>query len=130
MENSLPIMTNKFKREFKSFKKKCPSLKEDLHRFYAALLTHIELNGKVPSPQYAPVSGLGKDFKCDAYVAKKFYCEKMNRGANSGFRISFIYCKKTNLIYFVEFYFKSKKQVEDKNRLIKQCNEILNEINN
>ena len=43
----------------------------------------------------------------------------MNKGMKSGFRITFIHDPSENLIYFVQFYFKSKNEIEDKERINK-----------
>jgi len=116
--------TKKFSREFKKFKKKCRSLNGDFERFETVLNSHIKINnGKVPESEYFRVSGLGENFVCNAFIAKKFHCEKMGGGANSGFRISFIHCEADNTIYFIEFYFKSNNSTQkaDLSRIIKQC---------
>jgi len=116
--------TPKFKREFKKFRKKCKSIHSDFERFENVLEKQIHVNnGKVPETEYFRVSGIGKNFKCDAFIAKKFHYEKMGGGANSGFRISFIYCEPYNEIYYVEFYFKSNNSTQkaDLSRIVKQC---------
>jgi len=116
--------TPKFKREFKKFRKRCRSIHSDFERFEMVLKKQIKVNNsKVPETEYFRVSGIGKDFKCDAFIAKKFHCEKMGGGANSGFRISFIYCKIYNEVYYIEFYFKSKNSTQkaDLSRIVKQC---------
>jgi hypothetical protein len=116
--------TNKFKREFKSFKKKCRSIVDDFERFERVLNTQITINeNNVPESEYYRISGIGEGFKCDAFIAKKFHCENMNRGSNSGFRISFIYCKESNELFFIQIYFKSKNSTQnaDLSRIVKQC---------
>ena len=67
--------------------------------------------------KYFRIAGLDECVTLPAFVAKAFYCEKMNKGMKSGFRITFIYDPSENLIYFVQFYFKSKNEIEDKNRI-------------
>ncbi len=69
--------------------------------------------------KYFRIAGLDDCVTLPAFVAKAFYCEKMNRGMKSGFRITFIYDPSENLIYFVQFYFKSQNEVEDKSRINK-----------
>ena len=41
----------------------------------------------------------------------------MNKGSKSGFRISFIYDASEYYVYFVEFYFKQKNEIENKDRI-------------
>ncbi|MDR2831115.1 MAG: hypothetical protein LBB45_08845 [Methanobrevibacter sp.] len=60
-----------------NLKKKYPSLKDDFKHFQEAFI--IQIKGNVPQPYYTPVPGLGKDYKCKTYIAKKFHCEKINR---------------------------------------------------
>ncbi len=110
----------KFLKEKRKFKSKCPSIDRDFKRFEIALKIKIQDNNfKVPvdNKQIFQISGLDKSVFLPAFVVKSFYCEKMNKGSNSGFRITFIWDPKKRSIYFVEFYFKQKKDVEDKNRI-------------
>ena len=48
--------------------------------------------------KYFRIAGLDDCVTLPAFVAKAFYCEKMNRGMKSGFRITFIYDPSENLI--------------------------------
>lgn len=112
----------KFKKEKRKFFRKCPSLEIDFDDFLTALKTDIKYNNyEVPTDnnKYFKIKGLSADVSYPAFVAKRFYCEKMGKGANSGFRLTFLYDKSEQLIYFVEFYFKGNKKLEDKQRIEK-----------
>lgn len=111
---------NKFLKEKSKLSKKCPSIEKDFNRFLKSLITDIQYNNsEVPlnTKKYSRIAGLNKAVYLPAFVAKVFYCEKMNKGSKSGFRITFIYDDTENLIYFVQFYFKSKNEIEDKDRI-------------
>ena len=100
--------------------RKCPSIEGNFEDFKKALMVDIKYNNyTVPTgnDKYFRIAGLDDCVTLPAFVAKAFYCEKMNRGMKSGFRITFIYDPSENLIYFVQFYFKSKHEVEDKERI-------------
>lgn len=110
----------KFLKEKRKFKNKCPSLDKDFKRFEIALKIKIQENDfmvPVDNKQIFQISGLNKSVYLPAFVVKSFYCEKMNKGSNSGFRITFVWDPKEKFIYFVEFYFKQNKDVEDKTRI-------------
>ena len=110
----------KFLKEKRKLTQQCRSIDEDFEDFKKALITDIKYNNyTVPTDteKYFRIAGLDKCVTLPAFVAKVFYCEKMNRGSHSGFRITFIYDPSENLIYFVQFYFKSKNEIEDKERI-------------
>jgi len=112
----------KFLKEKRKLSRKCRSIEGDFEDFKKALMVDIKYNNyTVPTDteKYFRISGLDKSITLPAFVAKVFYCEKMNRGSHSGFRITFIYDPSENYIYFVQFYFKSKDEIEDKERINK-----------
>ena len=110
----------KFPKEKRKMIAKCPSLKEDFETFKNALCTDIIYNNfDVPTNnnKYFQISGLSKNVTLPVFIVKKFRCQDINKGSDSGFRLTFVYDKKERLIYFVEFYHKNKKKIEDKNRI-------------
>ncbi len=112
----------KFLKEKDKFVKICPSIEGDFEVFLDILKTDIIYNNyNVPTnnKKYYKIAGLDKKVFMPAFVAKAFYCEKMNKGRKSGFRITFIYDPSINFLYFVEFYYKGKKEIEDKERINK-----------
>ena len=121
MMNQIEIGYDKhFLKEKRKFNRKCPSIEEDFKLFEKALKVDLEDNDyQIPlnNKKYFKISGLDKNVTLPAFVAKTFYCKKMNKGSKSGFRITFIYDPSTRFIYFVEFYFKQKNEIEDKDRI-------------
>ena len=110
----------RFLKEKRKFNRKCPSIDDDLKRFEKALKVDIKDNNyQIPldNKKYSKISGLNDNVTLPAFVAKVFYCKKMNKGSKSGFRITFVYDPSERFIYFVEFYFKQKNEIEDKNRI-------------
>ena len=63
------------------------------------------------------VSGLDNYVNIPAFIIKKFRCEGINKGANSGFRITFLFDKDEGRFVFVEMFNKNKKNIPDKNRI-------------
>lgn len=121
MTNQIEIGYDKrFLKEKRKFKRKCNSIDEDFERFEKALkVDQKDNNYKIPldTKKYSKISGLDKNVTLPAFVAKVFYCKKMNKGSKSGFRISFIYDPDEYFIYFVEFYFKQNNEIENKERI-------------
>ena len=121
MTNQIEIGYDKrFLKEKRKFKRKCPSIDEDFERFEKALKVDLKDNDyKIPldTKKYSKISGLDKNVTLPVFVAKVFYCKKMNKGSKSGFRISFIYDQDEYYIYFVEFYFKQSNEIENKERI-------------
>lgn len=121
MTNQIEIAYDKrFLKEKRKFSRKCSSIDGDFKRFEKALMVDLEDNNyKVPldTKKYSKISGLAPYVTLPAFVAKVFYCKKMNKGSKSGFRISFIYDQSSRYIYFVEFYFKQTNEVENKERI-------------
>ncbi len=112
----------KFLKEKRKLARKCPSIDDDFKKFENALKTDITYNNYVVptnNDKYFQIAGLNENVILPAFVSKWFYCEKINKGANSGFRITFIYDPSINLIYFIQFYHKSKVEIEDKERINK-----------
>lgn len=63
------------------------------------------------------ISGLESYVNIPAFIIKKFRCEGINRGANSGFRITFLFDKEDSRFVFVEIFNKNKKKIPDKTRI-------------
>ena len=83
-------MTNQieigYDKRFLKEKRKCPSIDEDFKRFEKALKVDLKDNNyKIPlnTKKYSKISGLDKEVILPAFVAKVFYCEKMNRESKS-----------------------------------------------
>ena len=111
MMNSIEVyFDKKFIKEKNKFKRICPSIESDFNRFLTSLKIQIQENDyRVPvdNENIYRISGLDRSVTLPAFIVKSFYCEKLNRGKKSGFRITFIYD------------FKKHKEIEDKNRINK-----------
>lgn len=109
----------KFKKEFNKIikRKKCPTLKNDFKLLLDALILSLNENHRFPKHVCMHVVGLDTSVKFPAFIVKKFRCKNINRGANSGFRITFVFDSKEKKFIFVEFFRKSTKDVEDKTRI-------------
>lgn len=110
----------KFLKEKRKLARKCPSIDKDFERFLQALKIDIQYNNfEVPinNKKYFKIAGLDESVYLPAFIAKVFYCEKMNKGNHSGLRITFIFDPCNHLLYFIQFYFKGKHEMEDKERI-------------
>ena len=79
---------------------KCPSLKKNFETFKETLCTDIIYNNfDVPTHnnKYFRISGLSKNVTLPAFIVKRFRCKDINKGADSEFRLTFIYDKKRDL---------------------------------
>ena len=104
-----------FGKELKKFCRKYRHLGEDLERAKKVLNYDPENPNLVQR-----ISGLGKDVQMPIYKLRKFRSTDFKgKGSRSGFRIIYAYDKKENRIIFVEIYHKSRKKVEDRNRISK-----------
>ena len=114
----------KFKKEFNKVLKKhqCPSLKSDFKLLYDALIKYLQNIDKFPPHICMHIAGLDNSVSVPAFIVKRFRCEGINKGANSGFRITFLFDLDEGKFIFVEFFNKNKKDVEDKKRI----NEMFN----
>jgi hypothetical protein len=61
------------------------------------------------------IAGLENYVNVPAFIIKKFRCEGINKGVNSGFRITFLFDKEESKFIFVELFHKNKKKIPDKN---------------
>ena len=108
-----------FKKEFNKLLKKCPSLEEDFELLKNAMNADLNYNQqKFPKSKYFQIKGLGEKVILPVFKIKKFRCKAIKKGNRSGFRFTFVFHKEEALIYFVQIYYKSKNQKEDKNRII------------
>ena len=123
----------KFKKEFNKIlnKHNCPTLKSDFKLLYDILIQHLSESNKFAPHICMHISGLESYVTVPAFIIKKFRCEGINRGANSGFRITFLFDMEESKFIFVELFNKNKKSIPDKDRINKlflRENKILNEL--
>ena len=109
----------KFKKEFNKILKqyKCPTLKEDFKLLYDILTQHLQENNKFEAHMCMHIAGLDNRVVLPAFIIKKFRCEGINKGSNSGFRLTFIFDKEEDRFIFVEMYRKKTKKIPNKNRI-------------
>ncbi len=110
---------HKFKKEFnKTFAKhKCPTIKEDFKLLYDTLIQQLHETDKFGVHMCMRISGLDNYVNIPAFIIKKFRCKGINKGVNSGFRITFLYDEEEGRFIFVELFHKNKKKIPDKNRI-------------
>ena len=109
----------RFLREKRKLMREYPSIENDFEDFKTALITDIRYNNySVPhdNKKYFRITGLDETVSLPAFLGKAFYCEKMNKGSNSGFRVTFIYDPSENLILFIQFYHEDETKI-DKERI-------------
>lgn len=112
----------KFDKELEKLSDKCSSLNDDFERLKKVLLKDLERgNHRLTQDRYLQIPGLGKSVVFPVFKVKKFRCKTIPKGNRSKFRFIFILSRKHNIIYFVECYYKSKKEVENRKRIQKIC---------
>lgn len=109
----------KFKKEFnKIFKKnKCPSIKKDFKLLYDVLIQELTEQNEFKANTCNRMAGLENIVTLPAFIIKKFRCKKIKKGANSGFRITFLFDKEESRFIFVEIFNKNKKPTPNKDRI-------------
>ena len=115
------IYLPKFKDEHDYFIKrnKCSSLIDDLERLKKAMNQNFKDNNSkfTVDRGYFPISGLSNKVHFQCFIIKSFRCKKIKKGANSGFRITFIFDEAERKIWFVEIFHKNKKKLPDLKRI-------------
>ncbi|WP_409199652.1 hypothetical protein [Methanobrevibacter sp. DSM 116169] len=111
----------KFKEEHDFFinRNKCPSLIDDLERLKMTMNQNFKDNNSRFTVErgYFPISGLNIKVIFPCFIIKRFRCKKIKKGADSGFRIVFIFDEAERKIWFVEIFHKNKKEMPDLNRI-------------
>lgn len=126
---------HKFKKEFqKTFvRHQCPTIKSDFKLLYDILIQHLSESDKFESHVCMRMAGLENHVNVPAFIIKKFRCEGINKGVNSGFRITFLFDKEESKFIFVEIFHKNKKKIPDKiglmNYLLKKLKSMMNCMN-
>ena len=108
--------TEEFERDLKRLLKKFRSLKEDIAvaKAFAIELYHTQKINKqaiFPIPQFCTDEVL-------ICKLKKFACKALKgRGVKSGIRIVYAFHVKSQLIEFIQIYFKGETENENKDRI-------------
>ncbi len=105
-----------FKRDFRQLLKKFKSLEEDFENFQKfALKAFHKLNQE--NLGIVQIPGLGFDHP-KIYKATKFACKALKgRGSATGIRIIYAYYPAEDKLFFIEIYFKSDQENEDRGRI-------------
>ena len=105
-----------FNKDLKRLSKKFPSLLEDLELVKRAAIELFHLK-KVNNNAVFPIP----DFCSDSFQVckiKKFACRSLKgRGVKSGIRVTYFFNIQTLEVVFIEIYFKSEQENEDRVRI-------------
>ena len=107
-----------FKKDFKKLVKKFKTLDEDLNTF---ITNQLKLTHKldIDNKGVVRISDLGIAYP-KIYKARKFPCKALKgKGAASGIRVIYAYYEKEDVIEFIEIYYKSNKETEDRDRILR-----------
>ncbi|MDO8659767.1 MAG: hypothetical protein Q7K54_04150 [Candidatus Parcubacteria bacterium] len=117
-------ITQEFEKDFKGLLKKFRSLEEDFEFVKIATIEpyHIGVlhNGVLEKKDTNSIFSIPNfcTEKLKICKLKKFACRALKgRGVKSGIRIIYAFHIKTNLVDFIEIYFKGEKEMEDKERI-------------
>ena len=108
--------TEEFKRDFKRLLKKFSTLTEDIKvaKSFTIELFHLK---NIDKKAIFPIPNFCSN-EIKIYKLKKFACRSLKgRGVKSGIRIIYAFHLKTDIVEFIEIYFKSEKEMEDKERI-------------
>lgn len=108
--------TNEFERDLKRLLKKFPSLNEDIEivKIFSIELFHLQ---KINKQAIFPIPNFCTDGLKICKI-KKFACKSLKgRGVASGIRIIYALHVATNIIDFIEIYFKGESENENKERI-------------
>lgn len=115
--------TKDFARDFKKLFKKFPTLIEDFktNKQYRIELFHSQ---KIDSKSILKIEGAGNSKELEFFKVKKFQCKSLKgRGAKSGIRIIYAYFPEKQKIVFIEIYFKSNLENENRQRIVDFINQ-------
>lgn len=108
--------TKEFQKDLKELLKKFSSLNEDIEtaKTFAIELFHLQ---KINKQTIFPIPNFCSE-KIIICKLKKFACKSLKgRGIKSGIRIIYAFHIETEIVDFIEIYFKGEKEIEDKERI-------------
>lgn len=116
--------TQEFRKDIKKLLKKFRNLEEDLEMVKLAIIEpyHIGIlqNGILVKKDANAIFQIPNFCTQKLIICKikKFACKSLKgRGVKSGIRIIYAFYVETNLIDFIEIYFKGEKEMEDRERI-------------
>ncbi|MDO9578740.1 MAG: hypothetical protein Q7J16_12725 [Candidatus Cloacimonadales bacterium] len=109
-----------FKKDLKKLEKRFRTLESDLQNFVTVQLKLFH-KLKLDNQGIVEIAGLGIDYP-KIYKARKFACKSLKgTGSRSGIRIIYAYYPDLDKIEFIEIYYKSNKENEDRERIEGKC---------
>lgn len=110
--------TDEYKKDLKKLSKRFKTLPEDIEVLKKVLA--VEPDERPPMSER--VGGLGA---AEIIIkVRKIACRAMkSKGSNTGLRMIYCYKKKEEEIFLIEIYFKGDKEKEDRERILRWCNE-------
>lgn len=115
--------TEEFQKDFKKLLKKYRSLKEDLElaKIAAIELFHLKKNNNL---SVFPIPGFCTEEQLVCKI-KKFACKALKgRGSKSGIRIIYAFHVKSLKVDFIEIYFKTDQEIENRERIKQYLNSL------
>jgi hypothetical protein len=107
-----------FEKDFKKLAQKFRTLEDDFNTFITSQLklTHKK---NIDNKGVVRISDLGIEHP-KIYKARKFACKALKgKGAASGIRVIYAYYEQEDVIEFIEIYYKSDKDTENRERIMK-----------
>ena len=108
---------DEYKKDLKKLSKKFRTLADDIEVVKKVLF----VNSDARPPFSFRIDNLGVE-TCVIKVRKIASKSFKGKGVNSGFRLIYAHFEKDDRIVLIEIYHKSKKDIEDKNRIINNFN--------
>jgi mRNA-degrading endonuclease RelE of RelBE toxin-antitoxin system len=111
-----------FERDFKRLLKKFRTLEEDLATFVDTQLV-LYHKRTIDNGGVFRIDDLGRTV-VPIFKAKKFACRSLKgKGVRSGIRVIYAYDEDRDRVKLVEIYFKSDKEIEDRERIRRRFGE-------
>jgi mRNA-degrading endonuclease RelE of RelBE toxin-antitoxin system len=111
-----------FEKDFKKLFKKFRTLNEDFEVMKANAIEMYHLDNIAAQAVFKIEGFCGENYL--SMKVKKFACKSLKgRGSKSGLRVIYVFEKPKNKITFIEIYYKSDQENEDKKRLLKFLND-------
>ena len=104
-----------FSRDLEKLNKRFRTLYDDLETFSKALEAVLPAH----LPKTVQISGLGHDVRVPIFKVRRFRCQYLKRGSNSGIRVIYAYEEDEDRITLIEMYYKGNQENEDRERILK-----------
>ena len=109
------LQVEEFKKDLKKQNKKYNTLNNDLETFCKALAAELPNHLR----KTVQISGLGQDVKVPIFKVRRFRCQYLGGGSNSGIRVIYAYEQNRDKVTLIEIYHKSKQENEKRERILK-----------